>query len=97
MNPPSNFSSRDVLWALSNRDILRLRHWSLPAAEGTSPLSESASMERNGKIVRRILFFFVSVLGQETTFSTAKMFFLTKHFIPFLDVSENDPAGGGKF
>ena len=42
MNPPSNFSSRDVLWALSNRDILRLRHWSLNAAEGTSPLSENA-------------------------------------------------------
>ena len=39
MSPPSNFSSRDVLWALSNRDILRLKHWSLCAAEGTSPLN----------------------------------------------------------
>ena len=46
MNPPSNFSSRDVLWALSNRDILRLRHWSLPAAEGTSPLKSKVTLDR---------------------------------------------------
>ena len=45
MNPPSNFSSRDVLWALSNRDILRLRHWSLSAAEGTSPLKSEVTLD----------------------------------------------------